>query len=513
MKTIIPTSIPTSNLALEHPISPLYPGQRPLRAICLPSMDEKANKKSPPQAPEDKAPLPLQPRQPQPTSHTPEELARSLIATFAQRSARVAVVGMGYVGLPLARALHDAGLHVTGFDIDPQKVAWLSNGTSYLKHLGEDLVPRLAASPRFNATNDPAQLALADAVIICVPTPLGKHHEPDLTYVRSSSQLVGANLRPGQIISLESTSYPGTTREVCQPILESASGLVAGRDFFLVFSPEREDPGRKDFDTATTPRLVGGIDALSGRVGAAMYQTAVKSVVITSSAEVAEAAKLLENIYRSVNIALVNELKPVLTDMGIDIWEVIAAASTKPFGFAPFYPGPGLGGHCIPIDPYYLTYKAREFGHTTRFIELAGEINHKMPGYVVARLANALNQDGKPLRDASILILGIAYKPDVDDIRETPAAEIISRLLESAARVMYHDPHVAEFPSMRRYDILLHNQPLSPQLLASTDAVVIVTDHAAIDWPLVAAHAPLIVDTRDALARRGITAVGRLVKA
>jgi len=440
-------------------------------------------------------------------------LADGLVAKFASKAATVAVVGMGYVGLPLARTLHDAGLSVIGFDIDPQKVRWLTEGVSYLKHLGAELVPRLAGSARFLASGDAAVLARADAVILCVPTPLGRHHEPDLSYVRGSAELVGRVLRRGQIVSLESTSYPGTTREICLPILEELSGLRCGEDFFLVFSPEREDPGRKDYDTASTPRLVGGVDALSGRVGVALYEAAVTRVIATSTAEVAEAAKLLENIYRSVNIALVNELKPVLSDMGIDIWEVVRAAATKPFGYAAFYPGPGLGGHCIPIDPYYLTYKAREFGHVTRFIELAGEINHRMPAYVVSRIMTALNDDAKAARKSKVLILGIAYKPDVDDIRETPAAEIISLLLEAGADVSYHDPHVEQFPAMRHYDITLRSRALTPAVLQACDAVVIVTDHAAIDWAMVAGNAGMIVDTRDAMARRGLAVRGRVVKA
>ncbi|MCX5691312.1 MAG: nucleotide sugar dehydrogenase, partial [Planctomycetota bacterium] len=383
---------------------------------------------------------------------------------------------------------------------------------SYLKHLGSDLVPRLSKSDRFCATSDASELSRADAIVLCVPTPLGKHHEPDLSYVENSTRLVAGALRRGQLVSLESTSYPGTTREICGPIL-AASGLTCGEDFFLVFSPEREDPGRRDFETSTIPRLVGGVDPVSTQVGLAMYQAAVKQVIATQSAEVAEAAKLLENIYRAVNIALVNELKPVLTDMGIDIWQVIRAASTKPFGFQPFYPGPGLGGHCIPIDPYYLTFKAREFGHATRFIELAGEINHKMPEYVVGRLALALNEVSKPVRGSRVLVLGIAYKPNVDDIRETPAAEIISLLQQQGADVSYHDPHVPVFPSMRHYDIELSSVPLDASALAQADAVLIVTDHAAIDFALVATSAMLIVDTRDAIARCGATLRGRLFKA
>lgn len=418
--------------------------------------------------------------------------------------ATVAIVGMGYVGLPLAMAMHDAGLRVIAFDIDPVKVANLTNGVSYLSHLGQDLVPALSASPRFKATNDPSLLSQADSIILCVPTPLGKHQEPDLSYVENSTKMVASVLRAGQIVSLESTSYPGTTREICLPLLE-ASGLRVEEDFYLVFSPEREDPGRKDFETSTIPRLVGGIGIKSTAVGAAMYRRAVKTVIEVESAEVAEAAKLLENIYRAVNIALVNELKPVLMDMGIDIWSVIRAASTKPFGFQPFFPGPGLGGHCIPIDPYYLTYKAREYGHATRFIELAGEINHRMPRFVVERVVDALNSKGKAMRGSRILVLGIAYKPNVDDIRETPAAEVITLLMDRGGEVAYHDPHVSEFPSMRKYDIKLSSRELTKEEVRASDCIVIITDHAAIDWRLVYEHASLIVDTRDAMSKAGFT--------
>jgi len=437
--------------------------------------------------------------------------AATLIQRFTSRQATVGVVGLGYVGLPLVRAMHSAGFRVVGFDIDLRKVEMLRAGESYLKHLGPDLVRDLAASDRFTPTDNPDDLRACDAIAICVPTPLGKHQEPDLSYVQRSIEMVAAILKPGALVSLESTTYPGTTRELCLPILE-ANGRVCGHDFFLVFSPEREDPGRQGVETRTIPRLVGGIDEASTRVGVALYSAAVEQVVAVDSAEIAEAAKLLENIYRSVNIALVNELKPVLADMGIDIWKVIRAAATKPFGFQPFYPGPGLGGHCIPIDPYYLTYKAREYGHATRFIELAGEINHHMPRYVVDRTAEALNHEGKPVRGSSILILGIAYKPDVDDIRETPAAEIIRLLLERGANVSYHDPHVPRFPEMRKYSIDLESVELTGAALKSADCVLIVTDHKAIDWPLVAQSSTLVVDTRDAMS--GVAHVtARVIKA
>lgn len=442
-------------------------------------------------------------------------LADKLCAKFAARDATVGVVGLGYVGLPLVRAMHAAGYRVVGFDVDAAKIDALQAGRAYLHHLGLDFVRELAASPRFTPTTDPSQLGACDAICVCVPTPLGKHKDPDLSYVESSMRMIARVLRPGMLVSLESTTYPGTTRELCKPILEAAGGdatMVAGEDFFLVFSPEREDPGRQGVTTQQIPRLVGGVDPASTRVGHALYAGAIRDVIAVESAEVAEAAKLVENIYRSVNIALVNELKPVFASMGIDIWKVLDAAATKPFGFQRFNPGPGLGGHCIPIDPYYLTWKAREFGHATRFIELAGEINSAMPHWVVERVAAALNDDAKSLKGSRVLVLGIAYKPNVDDIRETPAAEIISLLEDRGALVAYHDPHVAHFPRMRRYSIELTSQPLTPEILAAQDCVLVVTDHAAIDWSLVGAHARLVVDTRNAMARAK-TIAGRVVQA
>jgi UDP-N-acetyl-D-glucosamine dehydrogenase len=416
------------------------------------------------------------------------------------RTATIGVVGLGYVGLPLLRAFFQAGFPVLGYDVDTQKIDMLRRGESYLKHLGEDFVKALAESPKFHATADPAALAKADAIILCVPTPLGRHGEPDMSYIVKSTEMVAKVLRPGQIVSLESTTYPGTTRGDCLPIL-ARTGLVAGRDYFLAFSPEREDPGRSDHSTQTIPKLVGGIDAESGRLANLLYAAAIRQVVPVDSAEIAEAAKLLENIYRCVNIALVNELKPVLAAMDIDIWKVIDAAKTKPFGFQAFYPGPGLGGHCIPIDPFYLTWKAREFGHHTRFIELAGEINNSMPHYVIRCTSDGLNECGKPLRGSKVLVIGLAYKPDVDDVRETPAAEIIKLLFEHGADVSYHDPHVPLFAGMRKYmEYRMHSVPLSPEVLKNADCVLVVTNHKVIDWAAIAAHARLVVDSRNALA-------------
>ena len=421
----------------------------------------------------------------------------SLHSKIADRSAVVGVVGLGYVGLPLLHAFHRAGFPVLGFDVDPAKIAALHRGENYLKHLGASMVSDMVRAGRFDACDDFARLAEADVIISCVPTPLGKHLEPDLSYVERTADDIAKTLRRGQLIVLESTTYPRTTREIMLPRFE-ARGLKCGVDFYLAFSPEREDPGRKDHNTQTIPKLVGGIDAESGRIATELYRAAIEKVIPVSSAEVAEAAKLLENIYRAVNIALVNEMKVVLTAMGIDVWEVIAAASTKPFGFQPFYPGPGLGGHCIPIDPFYLTWKAREVGKTTRFIELAGEVNHSMPDYVVQRTALALNDRGKSVKGSRVLVLGLAYKPDVDDVRESPSFELIEKLEELGAHVDYNDPHVARTHKMRRYDLQLHSVPLTAQSLKSYDCVLIATHHAAYDWQMIADHSRLIIDTRNA---------------
>ena len=423
-----------------------------------------------------------------------EKLARKI----ADKSAAVGVLGLGYVGLPLMRAFFQNGFRVIGFDVDAEKIKMLESGRSYLKHLGEDFVKEMARSPLFSATSDFSRLGEADAILICVPTPLGKHLEPDLSFIEITSDAITKTLRPGQLIVLESTTYPGTTREVMLPRLEK-SGLKAGADFFVAFSPEREDPGRQGFSTQTIPKLVGGIDPSSGELATSLYRQAVQKVVPVSSAEVAEAAKLLENIYRAVNIAMVNEMKMVLTEMGIDVWEVIAAASTKPFGFQPFYPGPGLGGHCIPIDPFYLTWKAREYNQQTRFIELAGDINRSMPDYVVHRTSLALNACGKAIHGSQILVLGLAYKPDVDDVRESPSFELIEKLEHLGAKVDYNDPLVPVTHKMRNYDLEMKSVPLTPQSLASYDCVLVATHHTGYDWQMIADNAKLVVDTRNAL--------------
>jgi UDP-N-acetyl-D-glucosamine dehydrogenase len=411
-------------------------------------------------------------------------------------TATVGVIGLGYVGLPLVRAFHQSGFKTLGFDVDDRKVQALRRGENYLQHLGADFVKEMVASGRFAVTSDLSELGKPDAIIVCVPTPLGKHLEPDLSYIEQTTDAIAATLRPGQLIVLESTTYPGTTRLVMQPRLD-ARGLKCGSDYFLAFSPEREDPGRKDHQTQTIPKLVGGIDARSGELAVMLYSQAIKKVISVSSAEVAESAKLLENIYRAVNIALVNEMKVVLERMGIDIWEVVDAASTKPFGFQAFYPGPGLGGHCIPIDPYYLTWRAKEVGLPTRFIELAGEVNHNMPDYVVQRVVLALNQRSRSVNNARVLVLGLAYKPDIDDVRESPSFELIEKLAALGAKVDYNDPHVPRTHHMRHFgDLNMTSVELTAQSLASYDCVLIATHHAAYDWRMIADHAKLIVDSR-----------------
>lgn len=423
--------------------------------------------------------------------------AQNLAAKIKDRSAFVGIIGLGYVGLPLAMAFVERGIRVIGYDLDPAKPARLARGESYIKHLGSDRVAAMANSGRFEATCDFARLAEPDAILICVPTPLTAQREPDMSYVEASSRQVAAALRPGQLVILESTTYPGTTDELVRGILE-AGGLHCGADFFLAFSPEREDPGREDYTTTTTPKVVGGVDETSGDLAQTLYDLIIATTVRVSSARAAEASKLTENIFRAVNIALVNELKVVYDRMGIDVWEVLDAASTKPFGFMRFNPGPGWGGHCIPLDPFYLSWKARETGAAPKFIELAGDINVEMPHYVVTKLQLALNERRKAVKGSKVLVLGIAYKRDIDDPRESPAFEIIDLLVALGADVSYHDPHILTAPKMRTWPHLpeMHSLPLTAETLAGCDAVVIVTDHRAVDYDLVAAHAPLIVDTR-----------------
>jgi UDP-N-acetyl-D-glucosamine dehydrogenase len=415
-----------------------------------------------------------------------------------RNSAIIGVIGLGYVGLPLLAAFHRAGFATIGFDVDPEKIRALKAGQSYLKHLGDALVKDLKDGAKFDASQDFSRLGEADVLISCVPTPLGPHLEPDLSYVQKTAEDIAKTLRTQQLIVLESTTYPRTTREIMLPRFE-ARGLKCGKDFYLAYSPEREDPGRKDFNTQSIPKLVGGIDPISGELATMLYRKAIKQVIPVSSAEVAEAAKLLENIYRAVNIALVNEMKMVLDAMGIDVWEVIRAASTKPFGFQAFYPGPGLGGHCIPIDPFYLTWKAREVGMPTRFIELAGEVNRNMPAYVVNKTVLALNDHGKAVKGAKILLLGLAYKPDVDDVRESPSFELIEQLEKLGAEVDYHDPQVPRTHKMRHHDLHMSSIELTPGALKGYDCVLIATHHSVYDWQMIADNAQLIIDTRNAL--------------
>ena len=414
------------------------------------------------------------------------------------------ICGLGYVGLPLAVAAARARFGVLGFDVDAQKVDQLAAGGSYVGTVSSDTVKDLHERHRFEATVDFDRLGDCDVVIVCVPTPLTRYREPDLTFVESTAEAILKRLRRGQLIVLESTTYPGTTNQVVRPILER-SGLVAGKDFFLGFSPEREDPGNPDYGTTTIPKIVSGYGDQSRDLANLFYGSFIKQVIAVSTNETAEAVKITENVFRAVNIALVNELKLIYDAMGIDIWEVIDAAKTKPFGFMPFYPGPGLGGHCIPIDPFYLTWKSRENGVPTRFIELAGEINTAMPRHVVSRLEEALDQRcAKTLGSARILVLGMAYKKNVSDTRESPALRIIDLIEKRGGRTDFHDPHVTEIPATREHPVFAGRRsvPLTSQALAGYDAVLIVTDHDDVDYAVLA-NARLIVDTRNACAKRG----------
>jgi len=424
---------------------------------------------------------------------------KTLLEKINRKQVRVGILGMGYVGLPLARTFCNAGLTTLGFDIDGRKVRMLNAGQSYIRHIPDAQVSAMRAGGRFRASSSPSDLKACDALIICVPTPLSKTRDPDMTYVVRTTETVAGQLRKDHLVALESTTYPGTTRELMKPILE-ATGLKAGRDFFLAFSPEREDPGRKDFTTETITKLVGGHDPRSLKVAVALYRHAIRNIVPVSSCEVAEAAKIIENVYRCVNIAMVNELKMLFERMGIDVWEVIDAAKTKPFGFQAFYPGPGLGGHCIPIDPFYLTWKARAYGMSTRFIELAGEINTAMPEYVVEHVAGALNTRRKSLKGSRILVLGLAYKPNIDDIRESPSIELIEILQARGARVDYNDPYVPTTHKQREHDLKMKSVPLTPASLKRYDCVVISTNHDVYDYAMIVRHARLIVDTRNACA-------------
>jgi UDP-N-acetyl-D-glucosamine dehydrogenase len=421
----------------------------------------------------------------------------NLLKKIQDRSAVVGVIGLGYVGLPLILAFEKAGFRVNGFDVDEKKIESLSAGRSYIKHIPSERIESLKKSGMFKATTDFSLIKDTDCIIICVPTPLNKHREPDLSYVFNTARSIAAHLRKGQLVSLESTTYPGTTDEDVREILEG-TGLKAGTDFYLAFSPEREDPNNKDFSTNTIPKVVGGFTRDCLQNANALYSTIVAKTVPVSSTKVAESAKLLENIYRAVNIALVNELKVLFDRMEIDVWEVIEAAKTKPFGFQAFYPGPGLGGHCIPIDPFYLTWKARAYDFNTKFIELAGEINTSMPYYVVEKIGHALSRHNKSIKDSNILILGLAYKKDIDDDRESPSYKLIELLCNKGAAVSYNDPYVHKIKKVRKYDFKMDSVTLNEETLSRFDCVVISTAHSNYDYDFIVANSKLVIDTRNA---------------
>jgi UDP-N-acetyl-D-glucosamine dehydrogenase len=431
----------------------------------------------------------------------------ALVSLIETRKARVGVIGLGYVGLPLAMAVARAGFTVMGFDTDPAKITAIAASQSYIEAVPEAVLAAEVAAGRFIATGDFAGLGACDVIVICVPTPLTRHREPDLSFVIRTCEDIARTLRHGQLIVLESTTYPGTTDGPMKQVLEG-TGLKSGRDFFLGFSPEREDPGNRAFDTSTIPKVIAGDGPEAGALMQAFYGAVVKTTVPVSSTATAEAVKLTENVFRAVNIALVNELKVIYEAMGVDIWEVIEAAKTKPFGYMPFYPGPGLGGHCIPIDPFYLTWKSREYDLTTRFIELAGEINSAMPRHVVSRLAEALDRHlGCALSRSRVLVIGLAYKKNVPDIRESPSLKLIELIEERGGAAAYHDPHVPEVPQTRAYGAMMGRPSvaLTEETVRGFDAVLIATDHDGIDYAALADWAPLIIDTRNVMARTGLT--------
>jgi UDP-N-acetyl-D-glucosamine dehydrogenase len=421
------------------------------------------------------------------------------LSAIAAKEARVGIIGLGYVGLPLMIEFAKAGFPVSGFDIDENKVEQLSQGKSYIRHISQDAIKtQLSDNPKFFATTDFSRVKECSALLICVPTPLTSHRDPDLSYVLKTGEMISPHLQAGQLITLESTTYPGTTEEELVPVLERESNLKAGTDFLVAYSPEREDPNNSKYSTATIPKVIGGINADSLEVATALYQAVICELVPVSNCRTAEAAKLMENIFRCVNIALVNELKIVFSAMQIDIWEVIRAASTKPFGFMPFYPGPGLGGHCIPIDPFYLTWKAKEYGIASRFIELAGEVNTGMPAYVVQQIMLALNQEGKPLRGSRIVLIGLAYKKNVDDDRESPTYIIWEELLKHGAIVSYHDPYCPIVRPSREHGHFagIASIPFEQLTSANFDAAVITTGHDVIDHDSLAKQLPVMIDTR-----------------
>jgi len=423
------------------------------------------------------------------------------------RTAKVGIIGLGYVGLPLAIHFGKSGFPVVGFDLDIQKIEKLLKGESYIKHVPIEPINEMIAAGRFDVTSDFDRLEEVDCILICVPTPLTDKMEPDLTYLVQTTETIARHFRAGQLIVLESTTYPGTTEEMILPCLEK-EGMKGGSDFFLAYSPEREDPGNQKFSTSNTPKVVGGVTPSCLEVAQALYNC-ITRVVPVSSTRAAELTKILENTFRSVNIALVNELKVLAHKMGIDLFEVIDAAATKPFGYTPFYPGPGLGGHCIPIDPFYLSWKAREYDFFTRFIHLAGEINISMPYYVIEKTVDALNRDKKSMKGSRILVLGVAYKRDVDDDRESPGYAIMKMLLEKGAEVIYNDPWIPRLRPTRKYDFQMDSTPLTPDMLAGTDAVIIVTDHSDYDFTDIVRHSRLVIDTRN--ATKGIEDAGEKI--
>ena len=433
------------------------------------------------------------------TQNSAGDMYPPLAAAIADKTAKIGVIGLGYVGLPLIRTFVAAGYKTLGFDVDPTKVDRLLAGESYIEHIPSEWIGKCVNEGKFQPTADMSRLVEADTLLLCVPTPLTDTRDPDLSYIEDTTRQVAKYLRPGQLVVLESTTYPGTTRDVMLPILES-SGLKSGEDFFVAYSPEREDPGNPDFSAQSIPKVVGGLDQKSLDLAMAMYSQGMTEAIPVSSCEVAEACKIVENTYRAVNIAMVNELKILFSRMDIDVWEVIDAAKTKPFGFQAFYPGPGLGGHCIPIDPFYLSWLARKAGLTTRFIELAGEINTSMPQYVIDQMIEALNEHGKPLKGSKVCVLGVAYKKDVDDARESPAFTLIKLLQQRGAEISYSDPHIPNLPQTRQHDIPMESSELTAEFLASQDCVLIATDHTAFDYDFIVEHTQLVVDTRNATA-------------
>ena len=422
-----------------------------------------------------------------------------LLEKLRSSQALIGIVGLGYVGLPLSLTYSEVGYRVLGLDIDQAKADAINSGQSYIDHIDGERVAKARLKQRLEATTDFARAAEADALILCVPTPLNQYREPDLSFIRATMDALLPHLHAGQVLSLESTTYPGTTEEELRPLIEQR-GLKVGEDIFLVYSPEREDPGNIHFNTATIPKVMGGSTSACTEVGIALYEKAITEVVSMSSTRAAEMTKLLENIHRAVNIGLMNELKPLADRMGIDLYEVIRAAATKPFGFVPYYPGPGLGGHCIPIDPFYLTWKAREYGMHTRFIELAGEINSAMPAYVVEKTMDALNKVGKPLKGSNVLVIGIAYKKNVDDMRESPSVELMEILESKGAQLAYSDPFFQSFPPMRKYHFDLRSVELTAEVLEFFDVVLLATDHDAFDYNLIERHSQLLIDSRGRFA-------------